>query len=137
MGRHTRNWEMGAKAFSAFGVLALLLAAVGLFSVVAFTVTQRMYEFGVRLALGATPANLARITLMRGLTPAVGGIALGTMLVLALGRFLDGLLFHASTRDPLAFGTATVVLLLCAFAASLVPAARASRADPKVALTSE
>jgi hypothetical protein len=82
-------------------------------------------------------ANLARITLMRGLTPAVGGIALGTMLVLALGRFLDGLLFHASTRDPLAFGTATVVLLLCAFAASLVPAARASRADPKVALTSE
>ena len=137
LGRHTRNWQLGAKVFTAFGALALILAAVGLFSVVAFTVGQRMYEFGVRTALGARPRDLARLTIARGLTPALGGIVLGVVLVLALGRFLDGLLFQQSTRDPAAFGMATGILFVSAALASLLPAMRASRADPKVALNSE
>ena len=134
LGRHTRNWQLGARVFSAFGALALLLAAVGLFSVVAFTVSQRMYEFGVRTALGARPRDIVRLTMVRGLAPSLGGIALGLVLVFVAGRFLDGLLFRSSTRDPSALGVATGILLISAALASFVPAVRGSRADPRSAL---
>jgi predicted permease len=137
MGNQSRNWQLGARVFGVFAILALLLAGVGLFSVVAFSVGQRMYEFGIRKALGARPEHLARLTIVRGLSPAVGGIAAGIALVLVLGRFLDGLLFQVSARDPRAFAAATGILLLSAAAASLIPAVRASRADPRSALNAE
>lgn len=137
MGAQSRNWRLGARVFAAFAGLALILAGVGLFSVVAFTVGQRMYEFGVRTALGAKPGDLARLTIVRGVTPALGGIVIGVVLVLATGRFVEGLLFQESSRDPAALGTAMTVLLACAALASLIPAVRASRADPRTALTSE
>jgi predicted permease len=137
MGSQSRKWDLGARVFGAFATLALVLAAVGLFSVVAFTVGQRMYEFGVRTALGARPRDLARLTVVRGMAPALGGIVLGLVLVFVLGRFLDGLLFQESTRDPIALAAATAVLLVSAALASAIPAMRASRADPRTALNAE
>src|SRR5262249_14624461 len=88
LGRQTRSWSLGARVFSAFGALALVLAAVGLFSVVAFTVGQRMHEFGVRAALGAQSLDLVRVTVVRGLTPATAAIALGLLPALAPGPFI-------------------------------------------------
>ena len=137
LGRQTRSWELGARVFSAFGVLALALAAVGLFSVVAFTIGQRMHEFGIRTALGARPADLVRLTLIRGVAPAVTGIFVGVGLALLGGRFVGALLFNVSPRDPAVLGLSSVVLLVCAVLASLVPAMRASRVDPTIALRAE
>jgi predicted permease len=137
LGRQTRGWELGARVFTAFGALALVLAAVGLFSVVAFTVGQRMHEFGVRSALGAQATDLLRLTLVRGLVPAVFGIVVGVMLALLGGRFVGDLLFETSPRDPAVLGGASAVLLAAAVVASLVPALRATKVDPTIALRAE
>ena len=137
LGRQTRSWELGARVFTAFGALALALAAVGLFSVVAFTIGQRMHEFGIRTALGARPADLLRLTIIRGVAPAVVGIGVGVALALVGGRFVGGLLFHVSPRDPAVLGGASAVLFVCAVVASIVPAMRAARVDPTVALRAE
>ncbi len=137
LGRQTRSWELGARVFTAFGALALALAAVGLFSVVAFTIGQRTHEFGIRTALGARPSDLLRLTIIRGMAPAVVGIAVGVALALVGGRFVGGLLFHVSPRDPAVLGGASAVLFVCAVVASIVPARRAARVDPTVALRSE
>jgi predicted permease len=83
LGRQTRSWTLGATMFSIFGGLSLLLAAIGLYSVVSFTVAQRIHEFGVRVALGATSQNLLRLTLVRGVIPVVVGIAAGAMIAFA------------------------------------------------------
>jgi putative ABC transport system permease protein len=117
--------------------LALALAAVGLFSVVAFTIGQRMHEFGIRTALGARPSDLLRLTIVRGVAPAVLGIVVGVALALVGGRFVGGLLFNVSPRDPWVLGGASGVLFACAVAASIVPAMRASRVDPTIALRAE
>jgi putative ABC transport system permease protein len=137
LGRQTRSWELGARMFTAFGALALLLAGVGLFSVVAFTIGQRMHEFGIRTALGSRPADLLQLTLVRGLAPAVGGILTGVLPALAGGRFIAGLLFEVSPNDPLVLGGASGVLFACAALAALVPAIRAARVDPTIALRAD
>lgn len=133
----TRTWELGARVFSAFGVLALLLAGIGMFSVIAFTIGQRMHEFGVRTALGARKSDLLRLTIVRGVAPAIGGIAIGVALTLLGGRFLESLLFEISPRDPATIATAAAIMLIAAVAASLAPALRASNVDPTIALRSE
>jgi predicted permease len=137
LGSKTRSWYLGARVFTAFGALALVLAGIGLFSVVAFTVRQRRHEFGIRTALGAEPGDLLRLTVTRGLAPVVAGIVAGVGLALLAGRFVESLLFNVSARDPIVLGTASGTLLVCAVVASLVPAIRASRADPTVALRVE
>jgi ABC-type antimicrobial peptide transport system permease subunit len=137
IGNKTRGWELGARVFTAFGVLALVLAAIGLFSVVAFTIGQRMHEFGVRSALGAQTSDLLRLTVVRGLAPAAIGIVLGVLLSLASGQFVGALLFQTSPRDPSVLGGASAVLFLAAIAASLGPAIRATRVDPTIALRAE
>jgi putative ABC transport system permease protein len=137
LGPQTRGWELGARVFTAFGALALVLAAVGLFSVVAFTIGQRMHEFGVRSALGAQAADLLRLTVVRGLAPAVVGIVVGVVLALASGRFVGEMLFQTSPHDPVVLGGASAVLLVAAIGASLVPAIRATRVDPTIALRAE
>jgi predicted permease len=137
LGRQTRLWELGAEMFAVFGTLALVLASVGLFSVVAFTVGQRMHEFGVRTALGAQPADLLRLTVARGVAPAVFGILLGIALTLVGGRFFESLLFRESTHDPVTLGTASGIMFVCAVLASVVPAWRASQVDPTVALRAD
>jgi len=137
LGRQTRSWELGARVFSAFGALALLLASVGLFSVVAFMLGQRMHEFGVRRALGAQSGDLLSLGVRRGLAPVVGGIGVGVALTLALGRFVDPLLFKESSRDPWVLSASVLVLFVAALMASVIPARRAAVVDPTIALRSD
>ncbi len=137
LGVQTRSWYLGARVFSAFGALALVLAGIGLFSVVAFTVGQRRHEFGIRTALGAQPADLLRLTVTRGIAPAMLGIIAGVVLALLGGRFVESLLFGVSAHDPMVLGTASAALLLCAVVASLAPAIRAAKADPTIALRAD
>ena len=97
------SWRLGASMFAVFGGLALLLAAVGLYSVLAYDVAQRTREFGVRVALGARGSDVMRMVLARGIRTAVIGGAAGAIVALVAGRWLAPLLFRTSPRDPLVF----------------------------------
>ncbi|HSA57578.1 MAG TPA: ADOP family duplicated permease [Gemmatimonadaceae bacterium] len=132
-----RPWRLGAVLFLVFGGLALVVAAVGLYSVVSYDTAQRTHELGVRAALGARRQALVRLVVRDGLTYAGLGAALGLALALALGRRVESLLFEVSPRDPLLLGAAVLVMLLVALIASAIPAARATQADPARALRSE
>jgi len=133
-----RTWRTGTGLFAASAMLAVLLAAVGLYAVIAFGVRQREHEFGIRRALGARASNLLRLVLTRGFSLAAAGVAAGTIVALWAGRFVEPLLFDGrSPRDPLAFAAAALVLLTIAVMASFLPARRAARADPRRALEAE
>ena len=121
----------------AFAALALLLAAVGVYSIAAHVAAWRRYELGVRLALGATARQLVTLVVRQALRPVLVGALLGVGAAFASGRVLDSLLFEIGPADPGSFGAATVLLLGIALLASYVPARRASRADPFVTLKSE
>ena len=129
-----RSWRMGATLFTAFGVLAALLAALGLYSAVAYAVTQRTREIGVRLAIGARAASVLKLIVGDGLRVAMIGVVLGIVMALAGGVWISALLFETSPRDPLVFGTVAVSLVVLAVLASLAPARRAARVSPAVAL---
>ena len=134
----TRSWRIGTALFGGAALLALLLAAVGLYAVVAFGVRQRELEFGIRRALGAQSGHLLRLVVARGVGLVAAGVAAGGLGALWAGRFVAPLLFDGRTaRDPLAFAAAALVLLSVALAASLVPARRAALADPRQALQAE
>ena len=133
----TRPWIVGANVFTAFGALALILAAVGLYSVIAYNVTQRRHELGVRLALGAERSRVVRLVVMEGVRVAAAGVAIGTAIALGSVRWIGPLLFDQTPTDPRVFGTAITTMLAVATAASLIPAVRASHLDPKRALQSE
>ena len=109
--------------------IALVLAAVGLFSILAYIVDRRMSEFGVRLALGATPRDLARLVLKRGMMLAVVGVAAGSAGAIGMTRFLQSLLYETAPFDPLVFVAVAAALLAAAAAACWLPARRAARAD--------
>ena len=132
-----RSWIVGATLFTAFGALALVLAAVGLYSVIAYNVTQRKHELGVRLALGAGRMRVVRIVVMESVRFALAGVALGTVVAWAAGKSIGPLLFDQSPHDLVVFGTVTVVLVSVAIAASWVPAVRAAGLDPKTALQAD
>ena len=132
-----RSWIVGATVFTAFGALALVLAAVGLYSVIAYNVTQRKHELGVRLALGAARGGIVRLVVTESLRFALAGIAIGSVASLAGGWWIGPLLFRQSPRDPAVFGLVTIVLLGVAVAASWIPALRAAGLDPKTALQSD
>jgi ABC-type antimicrobial peptide transport system permease subunit len=117
-----------------FAGLAVVLACVGLYGVVAYIVSQRGREIGIRLALGAQRDQVVRLVLAQGLRPAIYGVVLGLALALALGRVAGSLLFDVSPRDPFIMTTVVVSLVLVAIAASWLPALRASRVDPANAL---
>jgi putative ABC transport system permease protein len=123
--------------FTTFGVLALTLAAVGLYSVIAYGVTQRKHELGVRLALGAGQPRVVALVLMEGLRIAAAGVAIGSVIALCAGRWIGPLLFDRGPRDPRVFGVVVTTMLVVAAAASLIPAARAARLDPKTSLQSD
>ncbi len=130
-------WRLGATLVGVFGALALLIAAVGLYSLIAYMVASRRHELGVRQALGASPGDVVRLVLKSGLTLAGSGIALGLVLaVIGTPRMRD-LLYDASPRDPLVYATVALALLAAAALASLVPARRAARVDPAGALRAE
>jgi len=132
-----RPWRLGAFVFSIFALIALLLAAVGVYGIVAFNVTRRTSEFGIRAALGATRLRLARLVLGNTLSVAAVGIAVGLLLALLGAKSLAGLLFQTSVRDPASVILAVVLLLLVALGAALGPMRRATRVDPVSALRAE
>jgi predicted permease len=133
----TRSWRLGATMFGAFGVLALVLAAVGLYGVLAYDVSQRTHEMGVRVALGARGGDVARLVVGDGLRIVAIGAAAGFTVALLAGRLVAPLLFQTSPREPLVFGVVGLVVLVVAIAATLVPALRAGRVDPVMALRGE
>ena len=137
LGEQTRSWQLGATMFLAFGALALALAAIGLYSVMAYTVAQRTQEMGVRASLGAQERDLIKLLITEGLRVGVVGIVIGVMIALAGGQWLGPLLFQESPHDPLVFGFVAVVLLGTTVLASFVPSRRAARVDPMVALRYE
>ena len=126
--------QLGAGLLGAFGVLALALAAVGLYGVIAYSVSLRTREVGVRMALGATRGQVLRLVLGQGGRLAATGIVLGTLASLGVGQVLASLLYGVSPFDPLAYGVAAVILLLVAGLANLAPALTAARIDPLLAL---
>lgn len=129
--------RVGAWMFSVFGVLAMGLAAVGLYGVKAYAVARRTREIGIRLALGAEPATVQRMILRDGLTMALIGAALGLALALGLGQLLRSMLYRVSPFDPVAFTVAPLLLLGVALLACWLPARRATKVDPLTALRSE
>jgi len=114
--------------------LALLLAAIGLYGVMSYAVSQSTRELGLRMALGAGASNLLRLVMSRGLTLTAGGVVFGAAVALALTRLLGNLLYKVSPRDPLAFGSALAVMTITSLAACFLPAWRATRTDPARAL---
>ena len=129
-----RPWTMGATVFTAFGLLALVLAAGGLYSVIAYNVAQRRQELAVRIALGASAGDVIRLVVGHGLRFAVSGAVAGGAVALAAGRWIAPLLFDQSARDPVVFVTVTAVLLVVSVGASLIPAIRIAHEDPMAAL---
>jgi putative ABC transport system permease protein len=132
-----RQWRLGATMFTIFGFLALALAAVGLYGVIAYDVAQRMREMGVRVALGAQSADIRRLVLWQGMRVTAVGVTLGVLVAFVTVRYVEKLLFHTPARDPIAFGTAVITILLVAVLATLIPARRATKVDPVVALRTE
>lgn len=132
-----RPWRLGATVFSAFGFLALAVAAVGLYSVISYVVAQRTREIGVRIALGARSSDILGLIVRQGIGTAALGIAIGIVLALVAGRSIEPLLFETSPRNPVVIGIVAIVLLLVAAVASLVPALRAKHIDPMVALRAD
>lgn len=120
-----------------FAVLALVISAVGLYGVMAYSVGQRTTEFGVRMALGATPADVLRLVMRQGALILAAGLGLGLAAALAFGRLMSAYLFNTSAHDPVALVVTIVVLALTALVACFIPSYRATKVSPMVALRAE
>jgi predicted permease len=132
-----RSWKLGAMMFSIFGALALVLAAIGLYSVIAYNVTQRTHEMGVRVALGAQARDVVRLIVSEGLRIVLPGVVLGALIALVGGRWIAPLLFQVSPKDPRVLTGVVALLITVAIAASWLPARRAARVDPNEALRAD
>ncbi|HEX2444157.1 MAG TPA: ABC transporter permease [Vicinamibacterales bacterium] len=129
--------RVGMWVVSAVGGVALLLAAVGLYGVIAYSVSRRTREIGIRVALGARPGTVVSLVLRQGLLVAAAGLAIGGLLAIVATRALAGMLYRVSLADPIAWSGAAAAILGAAVVANLLPARRAARVDPAVALRSE
>jgi len=137
LGTETSQRRLGMILLTAFAVLALLLASLGIYGVLAYFVAQHRNEIGVRLALGASPAKILLFVLQKGMKLTLLGVAIGLAASFALTRLMTSLLFGVNAVDPLTFAAVPVLLAVVAFLACWIPARRAARVDPVVALRYE
>jgi ABC-type antimicrobial peptide transport system permease subunit len=129
-----RPWRVGAQLFTAFAILALLITAVGVYGVMAYAVSQRTHEMGVRVALGARMEDVLRLVVREGALLLLAGSALGLAAALLLGRFIASFLYGVTPTDAVSLAGAASVMLLAGVAACVIPGWRASRVDPCEAL---
>ena len=129
--------KFAAGLFSLFGVLALLLATVGLYGVMSYMVSQRTHEIGIRMAIGADKSDVLRLIMKQGLTLTAFGLGIGLVIALGFTRVLKSLLYDVSPSDPLTFGAIALLLAIVAMLATLIPARRAMKVDPMIALRYE
>jgi len=129
--------RMGAALLGLFGFLALILASIGIYGVLAYSVAQRTAEIGIRMAMGAQPAQVLRLVLSQGMRLAALGAAVGLVVAFPVARLASGLLYSVSAADPLTYGGITLLLMTVALMACYIPARRATRIDPLVALRFE
>lgn len=132
-----RPWRLGATLFTIFGVLALVVAAVGIYSTISYGVSQRVHELGIRIALGARTGDILRHVIGGGLRTVAVGVAAGVVLSLAAGRLVAALLFGVQPNDVRVLGLVSATLVAVAVLAALAPAWRAARVDPAIALRAE
>jgi predicted permease len=132
--RSTSSQLVAVTLVGVLSALALLLAAIGLYGVMSYAVSQSTRELGLRMALGADPSNLLRLVLSRGLALTAGGLLLGAAMALSLTRLMGNLLYNVNPREPLVFAAAFAVMMLASLAACFLPAWRATRTDPARAL---
>ncbi|HKV13287.1 MAG TPA: ADOP family duplicated permease [Thermoanaerobaculia bacterium] len=135
--RQVRPWQLGATLFSLFGGLALIMAAIGLYGVLAYMVTQRRKEIGIKMAIGATSGRVVQNIVGEGLAIALLGVGIGGLVVLAMGPWFEPLLFDVKPRDPAVLAGVALTLMAVAVLASLIPALRATRVRPTLALSRE
>jgi ABC-type lipoprotein release transport system permease subunit len=130
-------WRLGARLLSGVATLSLILAVIGLYSVLAYSVTQRAHELGVRIALGAGVTRIIRVVLAQGMRALVLGILLGLAMAAAAGKLIAALLYNTSTVEPVVYVVVASTLLTAGVLASIVPAVRAARIDPLRSLRSD
>jgi ABC-type antimicrobial peptide transport system permease subunit len=133
----TGRQSFHALMMSIFGLSALLLAAIGLYGLMAYSVEQRTQEIGIRVALGARPGNVRRMVVLQAMRLVLAGIAIGMAAAFGLSRYIASLLFGVTPQDPGAFLIVPALLISVAVAAAWIPARRASLVDPIQALRSE
>ena len=135
--RSTSQQQFNMWLMSVFGSCALLLAAIGIYGLMAYSVEQRTQELGIRLALGAPAHQVKNMVVRQGMVLALVGVVVGLIAAYLLSRFVENFLFGVAARDPMVFVAVPVVLSAVAFVAVWLPARRASRIDPIIALRAE
>ncbi len=129
--------RLNARLLTVFAVMALLIAAIGVYAVLAYSVAQRTKEIGLRIALGAQPGRVLRLVVGEGMKVGLSGVGVGLLGGLAIGHIMSSLVYGVPVRDPATFAGVAFVLTMVALLACFVPARRAAKVDPMVALRYE